>query len=1299
MRKLKLFITTFALLGGVISGNAQGWTASEVGAGEYYLYNVGAQGYLTNGARWGSHAAISNEGFLTTLSKVSDGVYTIATPIYHGDTHWFSDNGYVDSNETNWTFEPVSGQLNTYKLKTPGGKYAYAESGLYNVMVGDDNGDSRSYWKLVTAANRTDNNVASTSNPVDRSFLITNSRFDKNTDGWTGALANNAYGGNVCTRASNDCTESDWNTHNPLVERWHATTNFYQELSSLPNGKYIVKCQGFYKADAGSTHESFLYANDKSAALNLKTGDGFPNDKAASSTSFSNGNYWNSVTVNVIDGTLKIGIKTEDTNNWTIWDNFQLFYCGNDCSSSIVNAGFDATTGGWTGIGAVSNSETEFYNTTGGFDMYQDISGLGAGIYAVEAQGFYRNGSGIDVKRAKANESLIALLYAKGEDNVERNTTLLSMYEEAGKVTAYSSLFGDVPNWMNQAQDFISAGYYSDNKVIVEVGEGGTLRIGAKKSGGVSEDWTILDNFTLTKLNYSTLSDAYAAEWVSRKAEATALLSDATVDAGSTQRTAVTSAIALTPSDMEGYTNALTTLREAVNNFKAAKYAYALYSTNATAATEAYNAETTTYVNVTGIEKTTFNTAYSTNVSSFSPATNNAENYYNAAIAIASATEAFTEESIKNNYNEYAAEVATAGLLGVDITSVSVPTTSAEALTAAHTINVLNYAKVVAEEYEDVSATTLGAWTDNNVSSRSGQHWNGTNDTYFEMNSGWGSTSWTMSRTQDVSLAAGKYILKVAARVSPYANATLSVTVGGSTISTISGHQGDNGMGITLTGEASYDNSKSYRDVEEGDNKGRGFEWKYIPFELAETGTATLSFTAEGHAQYQFVSFTSLALLTDPKVAARTALLNKINEANTAYNGGTNVGTGVFQIPTEAGTTFSGAIATARGVYDNSSAELSDITGATTTLDGALTTYQGTTLNAPDPSKHYNIIVATTGHEKNGNAIVLDRVAVYPVTSNNYVTNNTGFTLAASAAPNANLAQACVFTPVEGKANTYNISMEREEGTVYLTYGSLNDSKVNWKAYQIQATTDASKKGEFKIAATTTANVFNIINTETNSTIACQSGGNIYTEDGNADFTLAEATQVTVDVEIDGDVKYATRIFPFTPTLPEDVTAYTCSSSNGATLTLAEVSTLAANTPYILYKEDGLTSTDLTGWGVLASLDATTTGWLTGVYADTDAPVGSYVLQYNNDKAGFYQVATGKQPTVGANRCYLSEPAGLRAFFFPNDSGTSGIDAIEALVSGEATIYNAAGAQVPALQKGVNIIKTKSGVTRKVMVK
>jgi len=106
-----------------------------------------------------------------------------------------------------------------------------------------------------------------------------------------------------------------------------------------------------------------------------------------------------------------------------------------------------------------------------------------------------------------------------------------------------------------------------------------------------------------------------------------------------------------------------------------------------------------------------------------------------------------------------------------------------------------------------------------------------------------------------------------------------------------------------------------------------------------------------------------------------------------------------------------------------------------------------------------------------------------------------------------------------------------------------------------------------------------------------------------------------------------------------------------------------------------------------------TVGLLTGVYEDMPAPVGSYVMQIIDEKVGFYQVAQGEQPTVGANRCYLTAPdSNVKAFFF-NAEDATGINSATLNDKGQMindnAIYNLAGQRIGRMQKGINIVNGK----------
>lgn len=442
---------------------------------------------------------------------------------------------------------------------------------------------------------------------------------------------------------------------------------------------------------------------------------------------------------------------------------------------------------------------------------------------------------------------------------------------------------------------------------------------------------------------------------------------------------------------------------------------------------------------------------------------------------------------------------------------------------------------------------------------------------------------------------------------------------------------------------------------------------------LANYGTEELEELEKGEAK-------------DALQAAITAATNRKNETSG------NVGSGVFQITSDAQTALEEAISSAQGVYDEGTSTKAAYENATETLNAAVTTYNNAALIAPAAGAKYYIKVATLGHAKENKAWLL---AAGPTGSNNL----TGYAVAANEDPAAYLAQAFTFTQVSG--NTYNISITLPEGEVYLTYGSLNGSAAGWNKMQIQATTNAENKGEFMIYAGNDANTFKIFNTEQNDYIDCQDGGSIYTDTGidKALFAVAEASQAEVTVSARAG-KFGTIIFPFTPDVStgfDDITFYSCESEDNGSLTLAEVATPEANTPYLI-KNTGESnfSTVLSGWGV-ATTDKYTdaAGLLTGIYNDATIDAGNYVLQTPKSTGvqAFYPLAsdlTGGTP----NRCYLtlsaSAAAKRNAIFFDKEEGTTGIEAPNGTNGEDGVFYNLAGQRVNRSYKGIIIQNRKA---------
>ena len=147
-----------------------------------------------------------------------------------------------------------------------------------------------------------------------------------------------------------------------VQEFYNCDFDIYQELTGIPNGKYVVKVQGFYReagndsgaAYAAGTEEitAQLYANTESTPLvslykytademgiSADVYNGYVNMRYSVNMAFNTmnsltgQNYYdeNAVTVIVMDGTLKLGLRNSGHkgSSWCPFRDFKLFYYGN----------------------------------------------------------------------------------------------------------------------------------------------------------------------------------------------------------------------------------------------------------------------------------------------------------------------------------------------------------------------------------------------------------------------------------------------------------------------------------------------------------------------------------------------------------------------------------------------------------------------------------------------------------------------------------------------------------------------------------------------------------------------------------------------------------------------------------------------------------------------------------------------------------------------------------------------------------------------------------------------------------
>ena len=128
-----------------------------------------------------------------------------------------------------------------------------------------------------------------------------------------------------------------------------------------------------------------------------------------------------------------------------------------------------------------------------------------------------------------------------------------------------------------------------------------------------------------------------------------------------------------------------------------------------------------------------------------------------------------------------------------------------------------------------------------------------------------------------------------------------------------------------------------------------------------------------------------------------------------------------------------------------------------------------------------------------------------------------------------------------------------------------------------------------------------------------------------------------------GAIGYATVCLPFDADLPDGVAAYGVTGADAdGTLQLEQSAKIEAGKPVLLCGS-GKYTLEYDGKGAIEEVFAKGTldggSWMRGSYEKTFAPVGSYVLQKQDDVVAFYKVAEGKQPAVGAFKAWIEVPA------------------------------------------------------------
>lgn len=669
------------------------------------------------------------------------------------------------------------------------------------------------------------------------------------------------------------------------------------------------------------------------------------------------------------------------------------------------------------------------------------------------------------------------------------------------------------------------------------------------------------------------------------------------------------------------------------------------------------------YANVAGTDRTELSSKISAEVGE-----ETLEAYQNAINDLQAAINAFVANS--KAYDLLGKEIKKATALGVDVKTAQdlyeSDTRNAVAMTeATQNLKVDEYTTVTTTY---PSAVDLGTWTATGpTGTMSSQHWDGTtSSTYLEQSTtAWGTSAWNIGYEQDLMLPAGKYVFKVAGRKAAGDGCTLKLVVTDNDASVVLGEvndfpEGDTGLGINTAGATSYDTADEFAN----NGAGRGWEWRYVAFELQQRTSVNVAVTASATTMYQWVGFCNATIQTADEgtndlITATIRLQEAIKVAG-GMNVTANVGDGVFQIPTAKAEEMEKGLNDAQAVYDKEESTTEEINETAANLEVLNEEYNNVELNKPaEGQKFYLINNTASDFDWKGCAVTCGP-------------GNVGageFSMSYQYAPDACFTQAFTLTATEN-TNEYTLSFFGHDGkTHYVCVGTIYKDGNN---DQLRTTEDAANALYVRIEPTTTDGIYKLRNTKANKFIGANSKTDrgFFTTNYRSDFSIAEAKQAEVPVTIAAG-KYATRIFPFVPNFGEgaDVKVYSCEDlgENNNELNLVEVTDLEANMPYILYSEGGYENT-LSDWGV-AYADKCESGLLVGRFVAEEITSG-YVLQtHENDKQAFYKV-DNEPITIPQYRVYIELPeeeaAGVNALSLVLPD--SEVTAVEGVVADDAVV-------------------------------
>ncbi len=438
----------------------QGFEASETTDTYFYLYNVDAKAFFTEGNAWGTQVSIGDKGLKVAFTV--DGDYDL--------TYLFNDFSLA-KNAWKLTFFDSENSMFVDLGNQANYRWGVEDNGETFRLFAQSEENGNPGWAATTDAETGE----TIEHPAYREGMYM---------GWKTGSTSTACVPYLPVEEGNCInwafvTEENYAPYAEAIDVWVVA----EKLRVLIED---VKAKGFTETSA---YEA-IYANEAATKAEL--------EKAISdlSAAFVEWGKTNASLENPADLTNKIVNPSFDGN--------------------------DLTTGWSTKFNANGGKENaEYWNMN--YNTYQDIKELPEGVYALGVNAFYRAGSNsstaIQNWLAHNEASKYAKLYAVAGGNT-RQTAIVNVFsgaqtenqnvgdvavtyedpESGESVTVY------VPNNMGAAEYYMhNLGQYK-NALYLAVHEGDTLRIGVKKDINIGDEWSIFDDFSLTY--YGKAADA-----------------------------------------------------------------------------------------------------------------------------------------------------------------------------------------------------------------------------------------------------------------------------------------------------------------------------------------------------------------------------------------------------------------------------------------------------------------------------------------------------------------------------------------------------------------------------------------------------------------------------------------------------------------------------------------------------------------------------------------------------------------------------------------------------------------------